>query len=115
MSKHIVIALTNPVEGQEQVFNNSYDNEHIPDMLSLPGCVSAQRFRLSDVQVPNRPTPHRYLAIYEFEAEKVELAIKTFLERAGTPAMRGIDGVARDATFLTAIFEPLGPKIEKDP
>ena len=101
MPKHILIALTNPVEGKEQAFNESYDYEHIPDVLSLPGCVSAQRFRLSDIQIPNRPTPHRYLAIYEFEAEKVELAIKTFMERSGTPAMRGIDGLARDATFLS--------------
>ena len=113
MSKQILIALRNPVEGKEQEFNDSYDNQHIPDVLALPGCLSAQRFKLSVDQIPGWPPPHRYLAIYEFESETLALTVKTFLERAGTPAPRRIDGVARDTTFLTAFFEPLGPKIEK--
>ena len=46
MTKHVLIALTNPVEGREQEFNEWYDNQHVPDFLALPGCVSAQRFKL---------------------------------------------------------------------
>ena len=110
MSKYITIALTNPVEGREQEFNEWYDNQHVPDVLSLPGCVSAQRFKLSDVQMPNRSCPYRYLAIYEFEADKIE-AVAATVERGGTPAMPRTDAASRE--MLTPIFEPLGPKIER--
>jgi hypothetical protein len=93
MSRNISIALTNPVEGREQEFNEWYDNQHVPDVLSLPGCVSAQRLKLSDVQIPNRPCPYRYLAIYEVEADAVEAAIATIVERGGTPAMPRSDAL----------------------
>jgi hypothetical protein len=111
MTKHVLIALTNPVEGREQEFNEWYDNQHVPDFLALPGCVSAQRFKLSDVQMPNRSCPYRYLAIYEFEANKIEAAVAATVERGGTPAMPRTDAASRE--MLTPIFEPLGPKIER--
>jgi hypothetical protein len=114
MSRYICIALANPVGGREQEFNEWYDNQHIPDMLSLPGCVSAQRFKLADVQLPNRPCPYRYLAVYEIESDAVKRVVEAIVERAGTPAMRSSDGaVSRDPILLTPFFEPLGPKIEK--
>jgi len=110
MTKHVLIALTNPVEGREQEFNEWYDNQHVPDFLALPGCVSAQRFKLSDVQLP-RPCPYRYLAVYEFEADAIATAVATAVERVGTPAMPRSDAASRE--MLTPIFEPLGPKIER--
>src|SRR5215813_10678007 len=111
MSKCFSIALTNPVEGREQEFNEWYDNQHIPDVLALPGCVSAQRFRLADHQLPNRPTPYRYLAIYEYEAASVEAAIAAVVERGGTSRMPRSDAVAPE--MLTIFYAPLGPKIER--
>ena len=112
MSRSVGIALTNPVEGREQEFNDWYDNQHILDVLALPGCISAQRFRLSNVRIPNRSCPYRYLAIYEFETEDAGAAVKAIVERGGTPAMPRSDAVSRD-TFLTMIYEPIGPKIDK--
>jgi len=109
MSRYMCIALTNPVEGREQEFNEWYDNQHIPDVLSVPGCVSAQRFKLSDVQLPNRPSPYRYLAVYEFESDAAQRVVKAIVE-APMPLS---DAVSRDPMFLTPFFEPLGPKIEK--
>jgi hypothetical protein len=114
MSRCVSIALTNPVEGREQEFNEWYDNQHVPDVLALPGCVSAQRFKLTGVQMPNRPCPFQYLAVYEFETDDLEAAVAATVERGGTAAMPRSDAVNWDM-FLTMIYEPLGPKTEKKP
>jgi hypothetical protein len=114
MSRYVSIALTNPVEGREQEFNEWYDNQHVPDVLALPGCVSAHRFKLTGVQMPNRPCPFQYLAVYEFETDDLEAAVAATVERGGTPAMPRSDAVNWDK-FLTMIFEPLGPRVKKKP
>src|SRR5215469_3913675 len=111
MAKYVGIALTNPAEGKEAEFNDWYDNQHIPDVLALPGCLSAQRFKLADQQLPNRPTPYRYLAVYEYEADSVDAAIAAVVERGGTSRMPRSDAVGPE--MLTILYAPLGPKIEK--
>jgi hypothetical protein len=37
MPRYIGIALTNPVDGRKQEFDEFYDNQHIPDVLALTG------------------------------------------------------------------------------
>ena len=46
---------------REALFNELYDNEHVPLLLKLPGCVNVVRYR---TETPNEP---RYLAAYEVE------------------------------------------------
>jgi hypothetical protein len=112
MPRYIGIAMTNPVEGKEQEFNEWYDNQHIPDVLSIPGNVSAQRFRVADSQLPNRSSPYRYLAVYEVEVDDLKDLIAATVERGGSPAMPRSDAVAWDNVFAV-FFEAIGPKIEK--
>jgi hypothetical protein len=45
---------------QEEEWNRWYDGQHVPDLLSVPGFVSAVRFR-------ERNSEGRYLALYEVE------------------------------------------------
>jgi hypothetical protein len=70
-----LLVYTNPVVGQDQAFNEWYDNTHLPQILALPMVVSAQRFELTPTGVDgaaagslvdtSAPLPHRYLAVYE--------------------------------------------------
>jgi hypothetical protein len=46
---------------REALFNQLYDEEHVPLLLKLPGCVNVARFRTDAPGVP------RYLAAYEVE------------------------------------------------
>jgi hypothetical protein len=46
---------------REALFNDLYDNEHLPLLLKLPGSVNAVRYRTSDAGEP------RYLCAYEVE------------------------------------------------
>ena len=50
MGKYNLIALTNPIDGLDDEFNDWYTNEHLDDVLKLPGVMAAQRFCLNDVQ-----------------------------------------------------------------
>lgn len=46
---------------REALFNDLYDNEHLPLLLKLPGCVNAVRYRTAAAGEP------RYLCAYEVE------------------------------------------------
>ena len=46
MPKYTFMVLTNPVEGQEDIYNDWYNNRHLADVLKVPVFVSAQRFKL---------------------------------------------------------------------
>ena len=75
MPRYTMLISTSPVDGREGDYNDWYDGRHLGDVLSLEGFVSAQRFRLAEVE-PAQKAPHRYLAIYEVEAPSVEAAGK---------------------------------------
>lgn len=72
MAKHILLALTNPVEGRDAEFNDWYNSVAYPTYKSLPGLVPLGRFKAVDVphmfpfEMDNQ---FQYLSMYYFEAE----------------------------------------------
>ena len=103
MAKHVLVALTNAAEGKDEEFNSWYE-DHLQDLLKLPGFVSVQRYRLSDAQ--NSPvTPYRYLAIYELDTEDLEASMAALGARAG-----GMNWSLLDTnTLLVNAFTAFGP------
>ena len=68
MAIHRLVVFSAPTPGQEDEYNDWYTNEHLDEVIAIDGFVGAQRFRLSDDQLPEFPdSPHRYMAIYEFD------------------------------------------------
>ncbi|MCB1463639.1 MAG: hypothetical protein KDJ90_14720 [Nitratireductor sp.] len=53
----ILLMMTEVAEEYDEAFNDWYDNEHIPELLALPGLVSAERYRIVGEGI-------RYLALY---------------------------------------------------
>jgi len=51
-------------DGPEQEWNAWYDEKHVPELLTVPGFVSAKRYR-------DTSNPHSYLAAYEIERQNV--------------------------------------------
>lgn len=82
----LYIVLTNSTPGDDDTFNAWYNEVHLPDVLAVPGFVAAQRFRLTD-HPALKPSPYRYLAIYEVLASEAESAFAGLAERAGTERM----------------------------
>lgn len=62
-----------PEEVDEAEFNVWYD-AHLGEILSIPGFVSAQRYRLEPVVVDGEePVTYRYLSVYEIEGDPDQL------------------------------------------
>jgi len=77
---------SNPVPGRETEYNNWYDQLHAPDVVSIPGFVTAQRFvkndlplyRMVDLQVP------KYLVVYKIVTDDIEGVFKEVSRRLET-------------------------------
>lgn len=66
------------VESQaETEFAEWYDNEHLPRLAAVPGCLAARRFR-------GHAGTHRYLALYHLGAPEVA-ASRAWKAAAATP------------------------------
>ena len=61
----------------EADFNAWYDEEHVPRLAAVPGCMSARRFKAGG-------GTHRYIAVYHLQSPDV-CSSKTWREAADTP------------------------------
>ena len=66
MSSHVLVVFTSPVEGQEEEFNDWYDQVHLPDLLNVTGVISGRRFQAGTTP-EGAPSP--YLTLYELDAD----------------------------------------------
>ncbi|MGE6743570.1 hypothetical protein ACQKGC_25160 [Allorhizobium pseudoryzae] len=105
MQKHIFIVYTNAVEGRDDEYNNWYDDQHLNDVLKIPGVVAAQRFALSYKQRLDPPFPWKYAAIYEIETDNLDDVITPLKEWIGTDRMPRSDAMEphREAYFFHPI------------
>ena len=82
MTKHVMIAMSNPSDpSAEEEFNRWYDEEHIPDVLRVGGIRRAVRYRLADAQLRD-DAPFQYLAIFT--------AVLVIYFAISYPASRGV-------------------------
>src|SRR5262249_1222043 len=108
MPKAVLVVLTNPVAGQEDDYNDWYDNEHIPDLLAVPGITAAQRYTIAPAS--GQKPEQKYLAIYEIESDDVEKTLAAMREHRskGSPASPALD----TSTSNMWIFEEFRPRVE---
>ncbi len=71
--KFVQVVFSNPVAGKEDEFNQWYDTVHIPELLTVPGMLSATRYALHEAaiyHVQGGVVPdHTYMCIYEIEGD----------------------------------------------
>jgi hypothetical protein len=60
---------------REEEFNKWYDEVHLPDILSAPHFVAAQRYKLAGRPSKSEPEA-QYLAIYEIDTDDTASALK---------------------------------------
>ena len=83
VKKFVLTVFSNPAPGREEDYNKWYNDVHLGDVLRIPGFTGAQRFKLA----AGGDAPHKYLAIYEFEAADPNTVLATLGARAGTADM----------------------------
>ncbi len=63
--KYLFVVMMDIEPNKEEEFNEIYNNEHVPNMLEVPGMLSGARYRTSSDGAP------RYLALYGLESPDV--------------------------------------------
>lgn len=99
MARYKFIAQCNAVTGREREFNAWYDTQHMPDMLKIPGFISAERFTLAG------QGPFGFLAIYELETDDLAGTMAEIGKRAGTQAMLISDALDAASAQIT-VWQP---------
>ena len=78
-TNHLLIAAMDVEPDKEALFNDVYDNEHIPFIVEVPGVLSVARFQRQEltrivggekrtIHIENEPM---YAAFYELESPEV--------------------------------------------
>ena len=53
MSQSKMFVFSNPVEGMEDMFNEWYNSQHLPDVIAVPGVAAGQRYELAPMKMPD--------------------------------------------------------------
>lgn len=102
MPKAILVLGTNPASAErEDEYNDWYTNTHIDDVMKLDVVTSARRYVLSPVRpAPGAsPSPFRYLAVYEIEADDLQRFAADLREAQASGQMYVSDAVGRPASM----------------
>jgi hypothetical protein len=84
------LVFSDAVAGQEEEYNRWYTEEHGPDVTSIPGFVSAQRYVLAQRQLRAASLAKpKYLIVYTIETSDAEQVRQEIIRRirAGTTRM----------------------------
>lgn len=87
MPKYTYIVLTNAKDGREAEYNDWYDNQHLADVLAIPGMVGAKRFYAAPEMVASGLAKWNFLAIYDIDTDDLDVTMAELVKRAGTQAM----------------------------
>jgi hypothetical protein len=108
-----LLVFSNPSPGQEDAYNRWYDEEHLDEVLAVPGFVATTRYRLDDDQLEGQPEcPHRYLAVYEYEGDTAE-AMALLGDELSSGRMALPESIAADQTrgwAFTAITDRIAER-----
>jgi len=104
---------SNPIASHEEEYNKWYDQLHAPDVVSIPGFVTAQRFikndlplyRMVDLQVP------KYLVVYKIATDDIEGVFKEVSRRLETGETFMSPAFDR-ATSVSYVYKPFRPEIK---
>ncbi|MEL0111238.1 MAG: hypothetical protein VW835_05855 [Rickettsiales bacterium] len=108
MAKHVVVVLSEPVEGREAEFDEWYENTHIREVLATTGWTSGQRFELTAEK--GAKCPLKYLAFYEAEAVRGAAVVATLAApRAPRQKRDSFDGTGA----ALWVFSETGPKHDR--
>lgn len=87
MPAYKYVVLTNAIPGRESDFDYWCDNQHIRDVLKIPGVISAKRYQAAVHQSGSSQAVLRYMTVYEIESNDLSSVIAELAARAGTEAM----------------------------
>ena len=112
MRRFKMLVFSEPFEGLDDEFNAWYTNQHLGDLVALPGFTSAQRFTLHSVSMGT--TLNNYLAIYDVETDDPEAVIEHMFAVRDTAVMPMSPAFNIDPTSVMLYEEATGVVLAKD-
>ena len=104
MARGVYVVRTRPVSAaREAEFNDWYDGTHTPELLAVPGFVSARRYR----RVGDDGAPE-YLAVYEIEADDLAAPVEELRRRSAAGETTASDALQLDPPPVVGLYEELG-------
>lgn len=111
MPRYKMVALTSPVAGKEDEYHRWYQNDHLPEIVSFPGMVSAKRYKA--VMPLQDPTNYQYMAIYEIDTDDLGALMQKMGGAAAAGKTTGTDA-SDNAGAYTVIFEEIGEEVRHE-
>jgi hypothetical protein len=106
--RHVLLVLSEAVEGREDEYNDWYDNVHLVEVLEVPGFVAAQRFSAGEAMAGRPGPPRKYLSIYEIEADDVNTALAAL---SSAVAVMNMSTAINSATVLAYPYTAHGERL----
>jgi hypothetical protein len=104
VARGVYVVRARPVSpDRDGEFNEWYDGAHVPELLAVPGFVSARRYR----RVGDDGGPE-YLAVYEIEADDLAAPVAELRRRSAAGETTRSDALQLDPPPVVALYEELG-------
>lgn len=113
MPTKLLVVWTNPTSKEaEAEYNRWYNEVHLPDVLTVPGFVAATRYVFTGVPAleGSDDPPHRYLALYEVDAQDLHKAAALLAEGVGSGAI-ALSEALDMSSFTAHFFEPVSERL----
>jgi len=106
----ILLVQTNPVSPERELeFNEWYDRVHVPQVLSnVDGITGATRFVVA-ASSPTAPA-HRYLAVYEIEADEPGEVVRSLGEAMAAGTLDVTDAIDTSIPGTMELYEAIEPQ-----
>jgi hypothetical protein len=106
MSTQFMIAFAKAVDGRKDELNEWFEQQHVADLLKIPGFVSARRVAVRPMGAREGIPVWDFMALYEIEAEDVQAVIKEAGVRMATGVIVMSEALDRSSS-LTLLGSPL--------
>lgn len=108
MTRFNLLVLSNASDGLDAEFNRWYTEEHMGDVLRIPGFRCAQRFQIKSDSETAPLAAWRYAAVYEFESDSPDEQLGELMKRAGgadMPLSPALDASRTTMALLVPLTE----------
>jgi hypothetical protein len=107
MQNYVYVVYTSSTPGHEAEYHSWYNDQHLTDVLKIPGFVAAQRFQVHQADTGE---PQKFLALYEVTTDDPEATLAALTLAAGTAEMVISDTL--DGQSVSAIlYKPITGRV----
>ena len=107
--KYYQLVFSDPVAGKEDEYNKWYSEQHVPDIVAVPGFVSGQRLSFAAGGVHQGTKQYQYLVMFKIVTDDLPATFAEFHKRAPQMVMSPAFGESAGYTY-----KAIGPLIDGD-